>query len=667
MSRNQTVLDKISSGFFSILTKSFIGRFFTSYDKDNEKFARHKPKKPHSQRSLRTRVLKSAENSRVLSGIAKAFATLMRLSLRDYGIMIFVMGAIIAGLYPLTTRGLLLLDISFEYFVYGIGIAIISVPLLFSSRSLASEIISSKLMTFIVIDFLGYDEESIHALAEKNRISVTNWSILIGCALAVGAYFISPLGVFLLALTIAITYTVLCTPEVGAVITIFLLPFVDVKILCVAMLITATSYLLKIFFGKRVCHLEYLDIFAGVSVLAIILFGISVQNPLASIKEMLELLVLALAYLVYSNLVRDKEWFRRCIKAFTTSAIIVSIVAIIQAILERLSEAIEALAVAFPYDGVVSSTFDRPQTLAVFLVIAIPFALAHLFVEKNELGKFGGVIMSAVMLTSLFLTGSRLAVIGIFVGVILLLIAYNRNFIHVAFALIVMVPVIYFALPEHITGQILSIFGANKESLTQLFVNLKDQFLLVMEKPLGYGLGVDVNSVFPEFSQSYVNSLPLQFVFSFGIIALVVLMVFIIVFARVVFSYCVNAKNKYRKISGCAGICALSGAFAVGIFDYIWLDNRMFFLSTLCLALSFAYIKIEREDVDIAPATDFYTANLEVELSEEDDSDSDGKSRYIHAPKKKDNKKNMEAKEFSSTDNLIKIEMSKIENKDEEE
>ncbi|MBQ7761283.1 MAG: O-antigen ligase family protein [Clostridia bacterium] len=667
MSRNQTVLDKISSGFFSILTKSFIGRFFTSYDKDNEKFAKHKPKKPHSQRSLRTRILKSAENSPVLSGINKAFSTLMRLSLRDYGIMLFVMGAIIAGLYPLTTRGLLLLNISFEYFIYGAGICIVSLPLLFSSRSLASGILASKLMSFIVIDFLGYDEESIQGLAEKNRISITNWSILIGCVLAVGAYFISPLGVFLLALIIAITFTVLCTPEVGAVITIFLLPFVDVKILCVAMLITATSYLIKVFFGKRVCHLEYLDIFAGVSVLAIVLFGINPKNPIGSLTEMLQLLVLALAYLVYSNLIRDKEWFRKCIRAFTSSVIIVSVVAIIQAILERLSEAIEALSIAFPYDGVVSSTFENPQTLALFLVIAIPFALAHLFAEKNELGKFGGFMMLGVMICSLFLTGSRLAVIGVFVGAIFLLIAYNRNFIHVATAILITVPVIYFALPEHITDQILSIFGTNKELLAQLFVDLKDQFLLAIKNPLGYGLNVDVNSVFPEFTQSYFDSLPLQFVFNFGIIALVVLLVFAIVFARLVFSYCVVAKNKYRKISGCAGICALLGAFAVGIFDYIWLDNRMFFLCTVCLALSFAYIKIEREGVDIIPQTDFFTANLEVELSEEDDSDSNNRSKYIHMPKKKDYNKKMEAKEFSNAENLIKNEMNKIENKDEEE
>lgn len=666
MSKNQTMLDKISAGFFSILTKSFIGRFFTSYDTDNEKFARHKPKKPHSQRSFRTRILKSTEKSSILSGINKVFAALMRLSLRDYGIILLMLGLSMAGLYPLTTKGIIVLSVSFEYFVYGIGVSIVSLPLLFSQRSLASGIISSKLISSILIDFLGYDEESIRGVAEKNRIS-SNWSIVAGVLLAVGAYFVSPLGVIAIVLIIAITYTVFRTPEVGAVITIFLLPFADVRVLCIAMLITAMSYLLKIFLGKRVCHLEYLDIFAGVSVLAIVLFGISFKNPLSSLAELGQLLILALAYLVYSNLIRDKEWFRRCIKSFTTSAIIVSIVAIVQAILEGLSEAIDVLAVAFPYDGVVSGTFDKPQTLAIFLVIAIPFGIAHLFVEKNDLGKFGGFVMSGVMICSLFLTGSRLAVIGAFVGVVLLLIAYNRNFIHVASVLIVAIPIIYFALPEHITGQILSIFGASKDSLAQLFLNLKDEFLLVIQKPLGHGLGVNVNSVFPEFPQEYVNSLPLQFIFNFGIIALAVLLVFAIVFARLVFSYCVVAKNKYRKISGCAGICALLGAFAVGMFDYIWLDNRMFLLCTVCLALSFAYIKIEREDVDTALETDFYTAYLDVELSEKDNTDSDSRGRYIHTPKKKDNKNYVRAKEFSKTENLIKYEISKIENTDEEE
>ena len=125
------------------------------------------------------------------------------------------------------------------------------------------------------------------------------------------------------------------------------------------------------------------------------------------------------------------------------------------------------------------------------------------------------------------------------------------------------------------------------------------------------------------------------------------------------------ATLSYRKINCCAGFCALTGLFTMGILSHVWYDSRIFLLSIVCAALSFAYIKIEREEsVEATSYVDITSGSMDIELNEQAEHDKVSRRMYLHVLKKKQKNNIMEAKEFSNTEDFIKIAKEKTENEE---
>lgn len=661
--KKQSTLSKISGGIFSLIQKSFIGKFFTSYDKDNKKFVKPGTKKLKTT-SKHRRVIKKIEDNPIINAFHRFFRLFLRISMRDYGIIFFLIGIGVTALYPLNGM-ILFLHVPFYYCIFGVSISVCAFPLMFSSRSLAHGILSSKIASFIIFEFLGCDKEDVEEIAKQNRVSMTNISILIGIGLGVLSYFVSPINVVLVILAIAVIYLIFKTPEIGAILIIFALPFAEKYVLYVGVLCTFASYLIKIFMGKRLIKLEYLDVFAFLAILAMIFCGMNYFNPLKSLPILVNNLVFVLAYFIYSNIIRSKEWFKKCLFAFTISALFVALSAIFQSVMGGLAVNFENLAVAFSNNGAVSATFSEPTTLAQFMVVAIPFAFVHMFSERKDVGKFFGFLISAILITALILSNSKVALIGLFTGVLFLLLVFDRNYIFLILTLGISIPVLAYALPENVINQIFTLIGVNKSGIPGLFTSFANDFMMIIKHPFGFGLGTSPNEVFSGYNGEYINSLPLQFLFNYGIIAILVFVVFIVVFARLIFSYCVKAKNKYRKINCCAGFCALTGLFTMGILSHVWYDSRIFLLSIVCAALSFAYIKIEREEsIEATSYVDITSGSMDIELNEQAEHDKVSRRMYLHVLKKKQKNNIMEAKEFSNTEDFIKIAKEKTENEE---
>ena len=83
----KSVLDRFMAWLLMVLQNSFIGRFFTSYDKVNDKFqAKIRKKSKKGERKLARLI----EHSGVAGFIPKIYLFLMRIPLRDYGIMMLM-------------------------------------------------------------------------------------------------------------------------------------------------------------------------------------------------------------------------------------------------------------------------------------------------------------------------------------------------------------------------------------------------------------------------------------------------------------------------------------------------------------------------------------------------------------------------------------------------
>ena len=139
--RKKSWLDTFIVWLLGVLQKSFLGRFFTSYYTANESFSKKiKSKKKRNER----RFARFIEKSKFFGVVPHVIEYLLRIPLRDYGIMLFLTGAVVSGLYPLNGMILFINPVPFEHFVLGVSVSACSLPLLFSRKNIASSILSSK-------------------------------------------------------------------------------------------------------------------------------------------------------------------------------------------------------------------------------------------------------------------------------------------------------------------------------------------------------------------------------------------------------------------------------------------------------------------------------------------------------------------------------------------
>lgn len=658
--KKRTVFDRFMAWLLSLLQSSLIGKYFTSYDKANDRFeclTNRRAKSSHKRRFARL-----TENNRLLGAIPKMYGFFMRVALRDYGIALFMCGAVVSILYPMNNM-ILFIDVTLDMFVYGCATSLCAIPLMFSSRSLAANVLSSKFFSVLLFDYLGFDEESFRQQAEKETKHIATVAFVFGVLLGVLGYFVMPPVAVLLVLLLALAYCIMRTPEIGVVVSVFSIPFANIMYISIAVAYTFICYIIKIMLGKRIFKFEYFDFWVCIAIIGMTACGINYSDPVSSIKEVLVNLIIMLSYFMFSNLIHSKEWFKRSIVAFTMSSLIVAAVATVQVILAKISASVEILQPALPPDMSIASTLGSANSLAQFLVVAIPFALVHMISERNDVNKFAGFLLSALLVAALFFAGSPSAVVGLLVGAMLIFAFYNRNAVYLILIVGIALPVLYYTLPKEIVGQIVTIGPLKGASITEELNYLKEAFTAAWQNPFGIGNGdVAMDTFLPQYG-GYIDSLPAQLFAVYGIIGCVIFVLCFFMYARLMLSYATRAKNEYRRVNCCAGLCSTLALLSSGIFNYALLDKRIFLLLVVTIGLSFAYIKIDREEeATVKEYIDITASCIDIQLKEEDIGEIVPRRRYVHFIKEKKPKKKkqnikpeVEAKEFSYTRELNAI------------
>lgn len=667
--QRRSVFDLISEKVFSMLKSGMFGYFFTSYDEANEKYQNsiERKKGKIARGRARKKVSRLIEKSFFVNAIPKCIEWLLRVSLRDYGIMVFVMGALISVLYPLNDY-ILFLNVTLDMFISGIAVCVCSVPMIFSSKSLSYNIYRSKLCNTLFFSFLGLNKEKMRVVSEKHRVSLPNIAFFVGIGLGVLSYFIAPLKLLAIIGVLILAYCVLRTPEVGVIAVILSLPFVPTLAMEICVAFVFVCYVLKCIVGKRAFKFEYFDIWVLLVLLTTLIRGAISVNPIASVKETLATVSFMLSYFVVTNLIRSKEWFRRCLLSLVTTGIVVSVIAIAQMIIGRISLTVPDLGRIFSYGQSVTSSFSSPDTLAQFLVAIIPFTIVHFISERSGAKKLIGFIMSAVLIVTMGFTHSLSGVVGIVCATLLLLMIFNRNFTYLTLIVIIACPVLYFTLPENALKQILSTKMLDGLSVSGFVNDAREGFQMFLDNIFGIGSGTDVFNATFNTANGYVDNMLIQSLIEYGIIGFIVFLAFAIMLIRLTFSYCVKAKNQYRKINCCAGFCAVTGLVLSGMISYTWHDKRLYLLFWLLVALSFAYMRIEREDEEPKGIDrDFTTAALDITITEDIYHDTVPKRRYVRAPRVEvELTEKLEIKEFEETNSHLSKVEEEINQKDVE-
>ena len=570
----------------------------------------------------------------------------MTTSTRDYGIALLIMGAVTTILYPLRSQ-ILFINITQATFFAGIVICLCSIPLIISSKSLAMNMHNSKFCNAILFDFLGFDRDKIRETSEKNGHSSTNIALLVGLLLGVASYFIQPTRVVILLLILVLGYSVLKTPEIGVVAIIFSIPFFEIKILTIATAYVFGCYLIKWIIGKRTFKLEYLDIFVLGAMLLILIRGLISKNIPVTFEAALLSASLLLAYFSIINLIRSKEWFKRCVSALVISCLIVSVVGVLQLIIGRLGVLVPELSVIFELGQSVGSTFNDPLVLGQFLVALVPFVLVRMISKRNGLGKLVSFLFLALVLTVIFTTDSLPAVIGATFAILLLLIIYHRNYSYLAIILFLALPILYISLPDDIMVRLKGLKLFSSFDTTSIVAEIRHAFQIFIKNPFGVGKGILEQSA----SYDYTDNLFLQVLIEQGIIVFIGIVALAIMIARMAISYCAKAKNKYRRINGAASISSFNGILTAGLFTYAFYDQRLLLLLCVLVGISLAYVRIERNEEE--PKTrsgDFTSATIEITLTGENDNENVPKRKYVRLPRIRKVERASEVNDFGGVD-----------------
>lgn len=665
--KKKSVFEKFIIWLLATLQKSFIGKFFTSYDKASERF----DKKTNGGRYVSgTKFASVMEKNKVINCIPKIFQFLLRVPLRDYGIMMFLTGVLVAGLYPINGM-ILFVNITFEMFVFGCGVSICAIPLFFSSRSFASNVLSSKIFSFILFDFLGMDEEGFRIAQDKGRVSFGAYAFLIGTILGVLSYFLLPIYTVALVIGLFLVYCTARTPEIGVVVTMLLIPFVSISFICICIAYTFICYIVKVLLGKRILKFQYFDLWVSITIFVVVISGIDYKDPVSTLFGTTINLIIMLSYFLFSNLIYSKIWFRRSMVAFTTSSFVVAMIAIGQWIIGTLAQNLDFLEKVYSKNESIVSTLGSSNVLAHFMVIAIPFAFVHMMSGRHDFGKFVGFLLAAILTFALVISGTSFGVIGLILGVLLTLVFFNPKAIYLLVLVLIVLPTLYFTLPSDVLHTVLSTLHLQDGIIETELIYFRDSFLAVIKRP--FGIGINEYRMKFAFGEEYIDSLPLNVMATHGILGAVFLIVLWVMFTRVILTYAVKAKNEYRRVNGCAGFCSMFALALVGIFNNIWVDKRIFLLFVVIMALSFAYIKIDKEEEVVSLSyVDITTATLDIPVKENRVANAIPQRRHMSISKiskqmiKKKSKKT-EVKEFSNTEELIiKSKICKGETSDEE-
>ncbi|MBE6690050.1 MAG: hypothetical protein E7590_02045 [Ruminococcaceae bacterium] len=424
----------ITNLVYSAIEVGLLGRLFTSYQTSDRLF----------RTSLFGRAAKAIRigNSRVYRTVRRNVALAMNrswlnrffsgliyrfccYSMRTFGAFCVTAGAYSAIMYWLLSVVWQSNSVETSQLFGAASLLVIGILMLFSDTSLGYAISHGLFYNKLLAPLFGVPEETLRTIEKEGK---QGYAIAIPLGMVIGAVTALTSPFYLLAGLIAflLIYLVLSVPEAGVVLVLLVLPFVGFwqngeRWLLFAAALPMISYLGKLLRGKRAFHLEVQDVPVLLMLLFFLLSGISVAGRSAWSVVLPAVLLVGFYFLVV-NVIATPSWSRRCRQALVVSAMLSSLVGIVQYLLAVLQTGVLTLSV---HSASVHAGFADQTTFAYFLVIAFPFALITFATSTHTDRIWSGFALAAIVAVGV-LTWVHSAMISMIVMLLLFLLLFER-------------------------------------------------------------------------------------------------------------------------------------------------------------------------------------------------------------------------------------------------
>lgn len=607
------LLDKLSCAIYNALVGGLFGYIFSSYYSElsayHNGFIFHNFKSGSKLRrvlrSIRGYLSRSFETSFALRKLRRGVCGLADVSAKTYGRFAFSFGIYTLLFYFIKLLVPTLGVANTDNLYIGIIICIVSIPLFTSDGSLAEIAFTSRITKFIFSDAFGYRDEAFEHKNPTNRRSSSAKPMFLGLTLGVLTFFINPMIIIgLIAIFVAVSLIVI-SPEIGVLLSLLGLPFFSLVeypaiLLTVITLITTVSYCIKLIRGKRVIRFEIID-FAVVTFIAILYFsGRITVGGYSSYLSALIACYMMLGYFLVANLVRTWKWLHRCIYALVISGTITAAIGVLQYALGfAVNDWLDVDYFGNIY-GRATATFDNPNYLAAYLAIVFPFAL-YLFTRvKGIRSKLLSAISCILIVFCTVFTWCRAAWIAMIACFIIYLVIITRKSFKYFLAVFAATPLAAFLVPDNVLQRFLSIGNlADSSTLYRVYtwrscMELASDYLW---GGIGYGQSA-FERIYPQYAYAGIeaavhsHNLYLQIVITTGIGGIICFALVAFFFAQNCLSYVNSPYDRSSSLITSASLMSVISMLIMGLFDFVWYNNSVFFMFWVALALGVACTRV---------------------------------------------------------------------------
>ncbi len=619
----------------SLLSATLVGRFLLGQDACHTAIAESRIGTRLREHHLRRGILPLRHRIAILfekSHLSAAFHILSDIAryteARTYGVLSATFGFYSVLVYvipqyalPETTGDLLNLYV-------GIALLLAGALLLLSKKPIYEAAQSNPLLSSLLYRVFGLSRTP-HARKSPRTISPTA-AFFIGSAFGIASFFVNPVWLILTAFLTVTFFAMLSSPELALFSAILFAPFLiffshPTVVLAIVLLVGLVGYIFKVLLGKRLFSFQPLDL--CMLLLAALYLGavFLTKGGLESRAQALIMLVLLSGYFLAANLLNTPEKINRAINLLLFGGTTVSTIGLIQQLSgHAIANWLDSSAYAY-IAGRITSVFENPNVLAVYLVLLFPLTVSRLLQRGGVGGRIGSALMMAIFLAAIVYTWSRGAWIGVILSLALFIFLLNPVTLYALIPMLIAFPIFLHYAPSAIGIRFSSITSLADTSVSYRLGIWQGSFAMIGDHILsGIGVGTAAfSALYPLYAPAGMEAAPhahnllLQLFCEFGIIGPVVFLLFVAFFFQCFLSHRHEETQDDFRLLGLGIGCGVFALLVNGMFDYVFYNSRIFFLFFIVVGLMVAISRVGRtQRARMAPLSDYeneaYATDIEI-------------------------------------------------------
>ena len=511
-------------------------------------------------------------------GVARFFSFITRslayTSVRSYGCFFLSFGILSLllnlGEYYFTAEP----EVPLSALVISMALALLSAPLILFDSPMSIAVQNFSLTDKLFFEFFAI--KRMRRNATHASISPL-FAIFLGFIPAAVGFFV-PLEWVLLIISVAVIVTVSFTsPEFPMILTLLVLPYLQiiessVLILCLLSALTFISYALKVVVGKRVFNLDLYS----VSILLIMalaffsgLFGLGYDSH----RNSLVFIALLFAYFPAANMIINRRLADCAMSAVIASAVPVSVISIIEFIVEHSKTPFTPPAYSTPG---ISAFFVSPTALLAFMLVSATFTLGFAIQKSKRAERIFYILIFFLENAVCILVAPPFGWIAAILGFVAYHIIRSRRIPVGITAFIVVLAHLVFLIPGSVLSSVTDYLGVS--SLSDKLAEFKEALRIFSDNSF-FGVGIGENSYIAAGADaSGVSNTLLSIAVQEGVFVLVLFLILLLMRFRHFSYYRKYVRTSPMRIAGEFTLLSLVVLLTLGAFENIFADESVLYL-----------------------------------------------------------------------------------------